>query len=477
MERIQEARTLSSKKINVDEALTLITFCKDLMTHLRTIWTPPPEGTYYFVPHSWIEEMLLICYRISECLISNSKTFMEHNIMSQFSAIMVFAAAQLHQIDVLAPVINHIIQYLTFPNMVIPLFVQTQNRLAVSLLLDAYLPQLSSATIMTAVLSLCTDPQYEFQIRPLIDKLEDKYPEQIASIRAFIIIRNAPQSEKISKCDSALRILNTILETHPNSAQILYNLAYISAIKNDKEVAFSFVQRSLSINPNDPRALLLFLRILRSNCQYDQALKVIDAIKHVLDHPDKFLTAEAMFIAAESGDLNRTESLFQKLQRHWPNDPFAMNVAVRINLLLGKPQSAADCFAHWAEYDKQSPEFFFCFAQLCLASRDYSEAERFLLYAVELAPTYGEYHAALATVFFKNGKKEKAKDRAKFAVQVDPLSMHAWIALALVTSGAESADASERAAELRRSSVDLKCINLILFPSDVREHQLPHTLL
>jgi tetratricopeptide (TPR) repeat protein len=136
--------------------------------------------------------------------------------------------------------------------------------------------------------------------------------------------------------------------------------------------------------------------------------------------------------------------------------------------MLGKADSAADCFETWAEIDQQSAEFYFAYSQLCLAARDFGEAETALTTATELMPFNGHYHAALANLLFKNGQEEKALAVAKYAVKIDPESVHAWFAVANVSR--HSADASEalaKATELRKTVVDLTHMSLVLTTENV----------
>jgi tetratricopeptide (TPR) repeat protein len=208
--------------------------------------------------------------------------------------------------------------------------------------------------------------------------------------------------------------------------------------------------------------------VLRSNCQGEDGAAIAAGSRDLLDRYDRDILIEGMYAADECGDLATTEKLFKCLRTHFKVDPVALEAAVRLNLMLGKADSAADCFQTWADVDQQSAEFFFAYSQLCLSAKDFAEAETALTSATELQPFSGQYHAALANLLFKVGQEEKALAIAKYAVKIDPDSIHPWFALANVSHNpAEASEALAKATELRKTVIDLAHLSLVLTPANV----------
>jgi tetratricopeptide (TPR) repeat protein len=129
--------------------------------------------------------------------------------------------------------------------------------------------------------------------------------------------------------------------------------------------------------------------------------------------------------------------------------------------MLGNTESASECFGTWAAIDEQTPEFFFAYAQLALIAKDLGEAEIGMLAACELQPTSAKYHAAISTLFARADAKDKALEKAREAVQVDPDCIHGWLALAAVDP-TDARAALAKAVELRRNFVDLSHLGLII---------------
>jgi tetratricopeptide (TPR) repeat protein len=210
-------------------------------------------------------------------------------------------------------------------------------------------------------------------------------------------------------------------------------------------------------------AILLLARILRSNCQSEEAVSLALASRDLIDCYDRDILIEGMLAAAESGDFPNAEALFQLLRANFKADAVALNASVSLNLILGKVDGATECFETWADIDEQTAEFYFAYGQLALAAKDYAAANVGLSGACELQPTCGKYHAAAAMLLARVDAKEKAQERARQAIRVDPECPHAWLALATVAADTpEGAGALARTVELRRKSVDLARLSLLL---------------
>lgn len=243
---------------------------------------------------------------------------------------------------------------------------------------------------------------------------------------------------------------------------MLFNIAYLYALKGEKEKSFQYVKQSFQSNPSNSKILLLFVRILRSNCQFKAVLDLVSASRHILDRWDLFLCIEAMYSAAESNDFNLMTKYFKKIRKNWKNDVIALKNLVKVNLMIKKTNDAMEIMKSWAEFDVQSSDYFFCFSQISLVSKSVDHAKRFILYAVELDPSNVIYLAALSQIHLELGEPKEALTIALTAIHLDPNNIYAWIAYAACLEGKESQEANEKLLKLRVSYVDLSNLDLIL---------------
>ena len=347
----------------------------------------------------------------------------------------------------------------------LPELIHNKHIIGVSTVLEAYNQQINNSTLLLTCVYLARNPGYSTIVDKYLNRLNEDYPAQVASIQAFMLINNCSINIRDEKCNEALQILEEVRKTDKKNPQILFNEGYVHALLRNKETAFDYLKASLRQKDKLPYAssILLMIRIMRSNCQTTEALQLATNSYYLLNRYDKNICIEGMYAAAEKGDMTQMDFFFQKLKKHYKKDCTVMEALTKINLMLGKTKNASDCFQTWAEFDKESPEFFFCCSQLCLAAHDTSEAIKNLILAIQLDPSNAEYNANLATVLYKNGDKEKAYYQARSAIRADPYSIHAWLALEMVSpDDSEAREALNKAVELRKNVVDLSGLSIIL---------------
>ncbi|OHT10888.1 TPR Domain containing protein [Tritrichomonas foetus] len=348
----------------------------------------------------------------------------------------------------------------------LPHLIKSKHIIGISTVLEAYHEKIQDSTLLSVCVYLARNPGYASLIEKFYERLNKNYPVQVASIKAYILINSSTPGTRQEMCNKAVAILEEARKSDKKNPQILFNLAYIYALLHNKELSFTYLKGALAKHKKRlpyASALLLMIRILRSNCQTEEALTLANYSYDLLNRYDRNISIEGMFAAAEKGDMSRMEFFFQKLKKNYKKDTTAMESVTKINLMLGKIQNATECFQTWSEFDKESPEFFFCCAQLCLAANDTTEALHNLLFAIQLDPENAEYIANLATILFKTGSKDKACDYARAAIRANPDSVHAWLAMSSVTADeTEARECLNKAIELRKTVVDLSGISIIL---------------
>jgi tetratricopeptide (TPR) repeat protein len=315
-------------------------------------------------------------------------------------------------------------------------------------------------------LAWARSPVWLFETKKYLDRLKDAYFVEWLSLRALILIQECSIDQLEARCSEALQLFKEAEKTYEKNPVVNYNIAYLHARLHEKTQALDYAKRAILVNSDThpPHwALLLLIRILRSNCQTTQALNLAIVAKDLLDCYDRDILIEGIFAAAESGDSVQTEHLFQLLRKNFKRDTRAFAASVKLNLMLGNIQSASECFQKWAEFDQQSPDFFFAFSQLCLASKDLGEAMTALSSACDLQPMNGQYQSALAYLYYEADAKDKALERARAAVSYDPECIHGWLALLHIDADPEEVgEARKRVSYLRKNSVDLSNIGILV---------------
>ena len=466
MSSLEKGREIASgAKADVETVRVLLEFSKNLMTKFRAKWSAPVESIYSRSPNNWLEELLFVAIRMIKCFIKDPSLFLETDLPDKMAAVLLFAATQLNQFDVISTLVDQIVQNLTCINILIPYFVHTDNYMAVALILDAYSDKMSDFSILCACLYLCKHQNFNRSIIKFLDTLEDKYPEEVASIRITLLLYNQPANIMKDRVQECLDIIQRGKEKAPNCFQLLYNEAYLYAILGEKEKAFSLLKESLSYKPFDSRSILFMARILRSNSQPNAALALLKSISK--KNTNKYIEIEKLYVLAESNKYHRIDKYIANLTNKYVNDIEVLCSIIRLNLMLSnKHKEAKAVLEQLSEIDKQTPEYYFCLAQIYIHEKDFVKAEKFLHSAIGIDPTNVEYLSALSIVFAKQGKNKLADERAKQALQIDQFSYYPWIAISNICTGDEKQRAIDKATQLRNSSINMQNIDLILFPEE-----------
>jgi hypothetical protein len=236
---------------------------------------------------------------------------------------------------------------LTNPESVVRSLTTRRHFTALALVLETTYSQIAPQTLLEACAFLAPTPSFPAVKPEYLSLLESDFPVPLAAIRSCLLLQNVPSSQIEERCHQAIALIKaTRIEGQPDPI-LNYNLAFLNAKLKRKEKAMKYAKLSIlsaTAGPPPASAVLLLLRILRSNCQPDDAVALAVSSRDLLDCYDRNILIEGMFAAVESGDLSATEQLFQLLRSNFKDDPVALNASVMLNLMLGKTESAAECF-------------------------------------------------------------------------------------------------------------------------------------
>jgi tetratricopeptide (TPR) repeat protein len=239
---------------------------------------------------------------------------------------------------------------------------------------------------------------------------------------------------------------------------MLYNAAYIDALFHHQQSCFERLRSSLIAAP-DPRAVVLMSRLLRSIGQPGKALELCRASRSTTPP----LEVEAVLALLQQGALpTEVKAACQKVVDRYPADAYVVSSVVKVLVRLGDQPAATGVLGAWAEVAGECAEFYGAFAQVCVLAQDFHSAQRCLSFAIELEPQRAEWHAFLSLTYTADGRREKAAERAKWAVEVDPDCEAAWRALASACDERKE-EAEKKADELANTTVGLERVELMFF--------------
>ena len=381
IEEIEAGRILAAgDDTSYDTAMKLFCFAKNLMTTFRLEWTKPnptsscyAKSKYCIIPDNWLEELLIVSYRITECFIVNPEIYLKKKKIKKekkysnltnsnqnssesssavlnndktknkdypyyvdpptcFTSLLLYAAVQLSQLDVIPCLVDKIVQNLLCVDLIIPFFVHTDNFMAVSLIINAYSDKMSDFTLLCACIYLSRYQTFNDKCKGLMDKLESKATnyiskntdnnssensnstdqpndnpstitpnpndnrmitskliiETIASVRLSFLIHNQPIKVIQERRDDCFKIINEAIQKCPDSFQLYYNLAYIYGLIGNKDKCFESLKKSLQLKPNDSRSILFMMRVLRSRKQPRVALAFHSKAKKLLNDQSQY---------------------------------------------------------------------------------------------------------------------------------------------------------------------------------------------
>ena len=341
--------------------------------------------------------------------------------------------------------------------------IEEDKRTGVCLALDSYKAAISKRTLAKVCYYLAQDSTTYPLIGEFVDDIGKEFPAVGACLKAFLLLKDLTVAETEARCNEALAILEQALKENPKNPILGYNLAYIHARLRHKKEAFERAKSVLEWKDPPAAALLLLVRIMRANIQTAEGLAMAKACTAILGSIDRDVLIEGLYCAAENEDSKSSRELFDLLNQNFPSDPKVLQAFVMVNLMKNDRVSAEECLERWADIDEQSPEWLFCYSQLCIMSDNLNDALNSLSAACELSPMNGRYQAALATLLFKAENKDRAVERARAAIMYDPECVHAHLALANVSQNDDEArEALKTAMDLRSNGVELMGLGIVL---------------
>lgn len=426
---------------NLDTVSNLIAYAKQLLSHLRSSWKPPPNSKYKI----WQEELIDILLRLSG-IIEEIQTGIPEILINNYFSLLLYVGNSLSQFEQILPLVDRFIFILSSYDEVVQFYSILYHKPALQQLLSC--TQLNPKSLLLATSILIKSPETTALAEPYLESLQTDFPSEVASIKVFLLLQRStiPFEDRV---DQAFSLMQEALRLSPKNWIVMFNTAYVSVLRGDKENAFNLIKAAMKINRRSVKVLLFLIRILRSNCQNNQVINIVQTSRFVFDRWNLHLCIEALYSSFELKDEDLMSYFFFKIQKHFPESGFAFRNLITFNILVGENSNASDLLKKWSEFDSQSADYFYSFAQISIAYKSYVEAEIYLRFAVGIDPSNVIFLISLSQVYSFLDNLNSAISCALNAVRLEPRNINAWIAYSNYLTGFEKDEAYQRIVELR----------------------------
>lgn len=460
-----------SGKLDPKTAQGLFVDAQYLLCVGRASWAPPDASLYPAPVSHWIEELLHIAIRLVACYLRSPAEYAEDGLLSRAIALLLFCAAQAEQFDAVRPAVDRVVQDLSCADALVPFFVSARHSLAVTLLLDTYGDALSAPALAAACAFLSRCPTLCARVPRFLPRLEcARYASLAALVRVQLRVQHRPRcAAELSECAA---LVDGALAADSGSFALWHAKAYLCALGADVCGAFACVRRALALRPQDPRVVLLALRVLRANGQPEHAAALAESALRQFQLQSKWIRVELMRALAEAEQEDAFNECANELFREFPDDADVLCSITKAQLARRGGGFVTTKFVKaWAAVDDGSADFFFCFAQFCVLQKDYDEAKRFMHMAINVDPYRAEYYCGMAHACLFEGEVEEAREAAKMGIEIDPCSFMLWkvyeMCLSEEKEEEELEEVRQKLEQLRGfGEIELENIELILFQND-----------
>jgi tetratricopeptide (TPR) repeat protein len=254
---------------------------------------------------------------------------------------------------------------------------------------------------------------------------------------------------------AALGLFKQALEigSGKNEAPVWKSIGDVELELFDRDAALQSYTQALRIQPNDAQTRLALGRFYLERGEPDRAIEHLLA---ALESDPLLLAAYPLLGRAnrQSGNLSAAESILRETLNTSPADQESRYALGQTLLAMGRADEAGEELGRYERIRQQvaSANINYETALARLADGKFAEAEKSLLEAVRLAPTYGPALHSLGSLLLDRGAPEKALAFLHRAVEVNPLNAASWygIGAAYFKTGktAQAFEAAKRAVAL-----------------------------
>ncbi len=230
----------------------------------------------------------------------------------------------------------------------------------------------------------------------------------------------------------------------PKSADDHYVRASAYYMNHDYAEADRELEQALSLDPKDPQALLLRVRLLQRAGKQNEALHLAVRAAELSPKWDEphYLAGVSLFY------IRRYDEASEHLARAIELNPKSARALFLQGIALasqGRVAAAEQSLRQAVTLEPQNARFHCHLGILLMRKNDYVEAERLFRNAVALSPQYGLSHYELGKILLRSNQLSGAADEFREALKRDPSLGSAYYQLSRVYARLGDTENSQRA--------------------------------
>ena len=223
------------------------------------------------------------------------------------------------------------------------------------------------------------------------------------------------------KTDKAETLLQDMLKKFPDNAMLLVLMGQTKLAENKIDDAVQSLRSAIAKQPNDPAPYIVLSNLYAGKKDFDAATDVIQQGLRVLPgNLNVRMTSAALQI--QKGDSNAAIAQYESILKDQPTVVIAINNLVSLLLDNRSDKESIDRAVSLAEGLKSAavPQFQDTYGWAQFKSGDYASSISALEAALTKMPSSAAVHYHLGMSYAASGQPEKAADRFKSALALEP---------------------------------------------------------
>jgi tetratricopeptide (TPR) repeat protein len=239
---------------------------------------------------------------------------------------------------------------------------------------------------------------------------------------AFLIIGNIQAS--LDRTDDAIKAYEEVLRRTPKpiAANLALGSLYLKRGSLDK--AATYDEQARAIDPNNPQARTLQVRILLAQRNMARAKEELASLRKAFpSSPSVLALVGAQQLAERQFDAARAS--YMKAAELAPNDLEALAGLVTVDLLRGHAKDAVGRIEESLKRTAPTANFLMLAAQTYEAAGEPTKAEELLKRAIEVEPARLQAYSLLGRFYYKQNRLDDARSQFQSIAERNPKSTSA----------------------------------------------------
>lgn len=247
-------------------------------------------------------------------------------------------------------------------------------------------------------------------------------PNSRAASDAYLVIGGIQAS--VDRREEAIRAYEEVLKRQPQPLAADLALAGLHLRAGSLDKAETYAQQALAIQPNNPQARSLVVRILLSQKKAAQAAEQLASLRKEFPSSPTVLNLLAAQQLAE-GHVDEARAAYAKAAELAPHDLEAAAGLIGLDLKAGRTREAISRVDSELETAPPTASFLILAAKTYAAAGNAQKAEELLQKAIEIEPSRLQAYALLGSLYAAERRLDDAKDRFKQVADRNPQSVSA----------------------------------------------------